>query len=90
MAGNPERLRHDIDSGRTGDKVPAPDPAMAPLGTDEEAAGTPVRPRDVEAARRAETRPPHEAADESHATWLVVAGVAAVLAIAVLSGVALH
>ena len=26
-----EQLRADIDSGRTGDKVSAPDPAMAPL-----------------------------------------------------------
>jgi hypothetical protein len=26
---------------RTGDKVDWPDPAMAPLGTDDEAAGTP-------------------------------------------------
>jgi hypothetical protein len=38
---NLEQLRADIDSGRTGDKVAAPDPAMAPLGTDDEAAGTP-------------------------------------------------
>lgn len=35
-----QRLRHDIDSGRTGDKIPAWDPAAAPLGTDNEAAGT--------------------------------------------------
>jgi len=35
-----ERLRSDMASGRTGDKVLASDPAMAPLGTDKEAAGT--------------------------------------------------
>lgn len=35
------RLRHEIDSGRTGDKVGNMDPAAAPLGTDDEAAGTP-------------------------------------------------
>lgn len=34
-----ERLRGDIDAGRTGDKVPFSDPAAAPLGTDDEAAG---------------------------------------------------
>lgn len=34
------RLRRAIDSGRTGDKVDFPDPAVAPLGTDDEAAGT--------------------------------------------------
>ena len=32
------QLRAAIDSGRTGDKVRAFDPAMAPLGADEEAA----------------------------------------------------
>jgi hypothetical protein len=36
--GDPiERLRADIDSGRTGEKVSASDPAAAPLGTDDEA-----------------------------------------------------
>jgi hypothetical protein len=31
--------RKTIDAGRTGDKVPFPDPAAAPLGTDAEAGG---------------------------------------------------
>jgi hypothetical protein len=44
-------LRQAIDSGKTGDKVPAADPAAAPLGTDAEAAGTPV-PRDVAEAEK--------------------------------------
>jgi hypothetical protein len=35
------KLRHDIDHGRGRDKVDVIDPAAAPLGTDEEAAGTP-------------------------------------------------
>jgi|GEM_PF-1826719 len=39
-------LREAIDSGRTGDKVPARDPATAPLQTDAEAAGTPT-PREA-------------------------------------------
>ncbi|ANC90725.1 hypothetical protein A6A40_01740 [Azospirillum humicireducens] len=34
------RMRAEIDRGSTGDKVPATDPAAAPLGTDDEAAGT--------------------------------------------------
>lgn len=38
---NVAQLRDAIDRGRTGSKVPHPDPAAAPLGTDEEAAGTP-------------------------------------------------
>jgi hypothetical protein len=32
-----DRLRHDIDRGRGGDKVDNIDPAAAPLGTDDEA-----------------------------------------------------
>ncbi len=42
---NPAQLRSDIDSGATRDKVPHPDPAAAPLGTDSEAAGAPVDSR---------------------------------------------
>jgi hypothetical protein len=49
-----EQLRDDIDHGRTCDKVDAPDPAVAPLGADEEAAGTPPDPSAVEAARTLE------------------------------------
>jgi len=39
-AAESHRLRDAIDRGLTGDKVPASDPAAAPLGTDDEAAGT--------------------------------------------------
>ena len=49
-----EQLRHDIDRGRTGDKVAAIDPAAAPLGTDEEAAGTPIDPKLLAVVRRRE------------------------------------
>lgn len=47
MTGKPpapptaDSLRHSIDSGETGDKADWPDPAAAPLGTDDEAAGYP-------------------------------------------------
>lgn len=43
------QLKDDIDSGRTEDKVAFPDPAAAPLGTDEEAGG-------MQNARRLETK----------------------------------
>jgi hypothetical protein len=56
---NAARLRADIDSGRTGDKVPAADPAAAPLGTDEEAAGTPTAPEAIARARQQETLRQH-------------------------------
>lgn len=49
-----DRLRQAIDNGRTGDKVAAPDPAAAPLGTDDEAAGTPVTPEQARMAAREE------------------------------------
>lgn len=49
-----DKLRSDIDRGRTGDKVPGSDPATAPLGTDEEAAGTPITAEQVELARSRE------------------------------------
>ena len=48
------QLRDDIDHGRTGDKVKVSDPAAAPLGTDEEAAGTPPSGEAVRQAREYE------------------------------------
>ncbi|HVI31242.1 hypothetical protein [Phenylobacterium sp.] len=60
-SGAPERrgsttaqLRDDIQSGRTGDKVAGFDPAASPLGTDDEAAGTPPSPETVHATRAEE------------------------------------
>jgi hypothetical protein len=50
-----DRLRSDIDHGRTGDKVDFPDPAAAPLGTDEEAAGAGPTAAAIAQARRFET-----------------------------------
>jgi len=44
------QLRHDIGRGARGDKVKVIDPAAAPLGTDDEAAGTPPSPAAVEKA----------------------------------------
>lgn len=49
-----EQLRDDIDSGRTGDKIAFPDPAAAPLGADDEAAGSPPTSDQIEEARRHE------------------------------------
>ena len=51
-----ERLRADIDSGRTGDKVAFPDPSAAPLGTDAEAGGMTTPEEALEKARQAELR----------------------------------
>lgn len=49
-----QRLRADIDSGRTGDKVAASDPAAVPLGTDAEAGGVPTDAGAASRARQAE------------------------------------
>ena len=52
-----EQLRDNIDRGRTGDKVSWPDPAAAPLGTDDEAgAAAPPVAAPREPISRAETR----------------------------------
>lgn len=53
--GSVQRLRADIDRGRTGDKVDWPDPAAAPLGTDDEAGGAPTGARTGAAVRQAES-----------------------------------
>lgn len=53
---NSQELKGAIDSGRTGDKVPFFDPAAAPLGTDDEAAGDPPRPSQIEIAMRQELK----------------------------------
>lgn len=53
-----EQLRDAIDRGRTGSKVPARDAAAAPLGTDDEAGGTPTDPRIVQEVLDRETRNP--------------------------------
>ena len=77
-----EQLRADIDSGRTGDKVSAPDPAMAPLGTDDEAAGTPPSPAAIALTRRLETSHPHQPQPQTglgHA-WILIAFVIALAA----------
>jgi hypothetical protein len=48
------QLKADIDSGRTGDKNPVFDLALAPLGTDDEAAGHPPSPHRIAMARQYE------------------------------------
>ena len=78
-------LRASIDSGRGRDKIAYPDPAAAPLGTDDEAAGTPATPERVATAMRHELPPeartrrsPASAASGSRTMLaLAVAGMAA-------------
>ena len=60
---NVDQLRHEIDTGRTGDKVQASDPAAAPLGTDAEAGGTPVTKAELAMDVRA-SRPKRRSAEQ--------------------------
>ena len=73
-----DRLRIDIDRGVTGEKVDYPDPAAAPLGTDDEAAGHPAsaQERRMEAAAR---RLPRRSKPRSSMPWLYLCGIVAVL-----------
>ena len=75
MIENTERLRHEIDSGRTGDKVAGFDPTIASLGTDDEAAGTPTTDREVTRTRPREIVRPHESRDRPGFgdAWILVA-----------------
>lgn len=63
-AGASARLRHTIDTGRTRDKAPGLDPAAAPLGTDDESAGT-LPPLNMEARTAGNPASPAIAADIS-------------------------
>ena len=91
MRRNVDQLRNDIDSGRTGDKVACSDPAAAPLGTDDEAAGTPPCTQRIESAtameRRAEADDPKR--EPYPKAWLLIPLAAIVTAGAALFG-ALH
>jgi hypothetical protein len=87
-----EKLRSDIDSGRTGDKVPASDPAAAPLGADEEAAGTPVSADAVALARGRERSGPAMPAQRSGPgyAWIVLAIIVIMGVVFVAAGLALQ
>jgi hypothetical protein len=82
---NVEQFRKEIDTGRTGDKVDWPDPAAAPLGADEEAAGTPVSPAAVGQARAAERRdvPNQEQPRRIGAAWVLI-GIAVLIGLALI------
>jgi hypothetical protein len=70
------------DTIEQGDKVSAPDPAMAPLGTDDEAAGTPPSPAAIALTRRMENSCAHQSEPQTglgHA-WILISIVIALAA----------
>jgi hypothetical protein len=71
-----EQLRIAIDQGHGGDKVDAGDPAAAPLGTDDEAGGTPNSAAQVRLAAAHEILArPNQARQRTgglgHAWWVI-------------------
>ena len=71
------QLKGDINSGRTGDKVPHVDVGAAMLGTCEEAGGAPPTSQQVKLARANETKPQRvrEAADpHGQRSWTMPLG----------------
>ncbi len=83
---NMSQLRAEIDAGETGDKIPFPDPAAAPLGTDDEAGGAPLRPKAIaaDAAREMFRNTPKDAPDRTGPwVWAIVLAGLLVIAAAV-------
>jgi hypothetical protein len=97
MPDNPQQLKSAIDTGRTGDKIDQGyDPGLSPLGTDDEAAGSPNTPAQVRLATKLETSgaasQPAEQGDRNSTrgfpvVWLLAG--AFVLVVAVIVGVVL-
>jgi hypothetical protein len=85
---NVDELRSKIDSGLTGDKMPWPDPAAAPLGTDDEAGGTPPTRAQVAMAYRQEAGRPVSSRSPAGrglgvAWWMV--GITVAIALSIIS-----
>ena len=86
------QLKGDIDSGRTGDKAPHVDVGAAPLGTCDEAGGTPPTPQRVRLARLTERAPSEKAKAgvmQQRTPWVTPAFASAIVAIAVVLTLAL-
>ena len=86
------QLKADIDSGRTGDKIPHVDVGAAPLGTCDEAGGTPPTPQRVRLARLTERAPSEKAAAgvmQQRTPWITPAYAGAIVAIAAVLAIAL-
>jgi len=79
------QLRNAIDSGRTRDRIAMLDPAAAPLGTDDEAAGTPPKRHSIQEAAHHEMGRRLPEAAEVKSGWI---GPLAVLLIVAAIGLA--
>ncbi len=89
MLRNMDQLRYAIDTGRTGDKVAFGDPAAAPLGTDEEAAGTAPSAAEFKIAQADQLDYPGASGPMRESTprwWLAIVAVSIVTAAVALFG----
>jgi hypothetical protein len=85
-----EQLRIAIDQGRGGNKVDATDPAAAPLGTDDEAGGSPNTAAQVRSAAAQEIHARPSSARQrtsgiGHAWWLI--GFTAIMSVSIIASV---
>lgn len=86
------QLKGDIDSGRTADKTPHMDIGAAPLGTCEEAGGTPPTSQEVRLARQTERAPSEKAAKgyvHQRQPWVLPAYAGFIVVAALILGVGL-
>jgi hypothetical protein len=81
VAPTTDQIRNAIDSGATGQKVSMPDPAAAPLGTDDEAAGNPPTMQERAMAARQMPDAPQRA---NHSVSGVALYIGLVMAVALL------
>ena len=102
--GEPEnwdQLKAQVDSGASGDKVSAGDPAAAPLGTDAEAGGDRTTPEHIRLNAEQETRPAAQdtrsgelvenvGAKAGGGLGLIIGIVAALVLVAILAWLLLH
>ena len=75
-----DQLRAEIDSGKTGEKVDASDPAAAPLGTDAEAGGSPPTMAELRIEAAARPKRTRRELSRSASLGLLFAGLAVVYA----------
>lgn len=101
---NPAQVRGDIQRGLTGDKRNGFDPAMAPMESDDEAAGTPMTPEQIELARTDQVqgapdqsapeysnamRPPTPSANPRPQRWILQVAIAGCVIVTIVLGVLL-
>lgn len=77
-----DQIRDAIDSGKTGEKLDFPDPAVAPLGTDAEAGGNP--PTQVERGIEAEAQVDYRHAAPMNGLAIYLALIAGVMSLIVI------